>query len=280
MKLQSKIIYLFALGLSLGFVALFSSVIKPSSVCAAQWGNCATGDRRFCPSNGEQIDACIDSVDIVGYVYDTVNVPDGTRVTMYIGQESNSCSDVTCLLRNDSGSTTWNGSLRTIDISTIGCSGGACRVDGRDWIDVTFTISKSGWSDNGCRAEMSARDGGSWFQALNESEMRGRMDITGNNNFSREINVKFVCPAILQPTPTPTNTPIPTPTPTRIPTPTPTIPTATRAPTPTLPPGVTPPPAPTPTITPTPTVAPSPSACPVPSQVVNVKITCPNCATP
>ncbi len=52
----------------------------------------------------------------------------------------------------------------------------------------------------------------------------------------------------------------PTPTPTKVPTPTPTkIPT------------------PTPTKVPTPTSVPTPTACPAPSQVLNVKVTCPNC---
>lgn len=260
MRKIPRISLFFSMSLLVGVFSLFSSFATPSQVCAAQWGSCATGARRACPANGVEIAECIDSVDIVGYVYDAVNMPPGTKVTMYIGQAGQSCSDVTCLLRHDDGSTTWDGSLKTIGISTIGCSSGACRVDGRDWIDVTFSLSKSGWSSTGCRAEMSARGGGGgWFQSLNESEMRGRMDITGLNTFSREVNVKFVCPGAPVPTNTPksvpTNTPVAVPTPTKVPTPTPTSP-----------PGTTPKPTPTPT------------TCPIPGQVVNVHVTCPNCA--
>lgn len=52
---------------------------------------------------------------------------------------------------------------------------------------------------------------------------------------------------------------------------------ASPTPTPTTKPSPTPTRVPTPTRTPTPTRVPTPSACPVPTQVLNVKVTCPNC---
>jgi len=212
-------------------------------VCAAKWGSCGLdNNHKVCPQNGASINACIDSVDISGYIYDGRNVPPGTKITMYAGNIE-VCSDVTCLKRFDQKSTNWDGLPTSIIIDTIGCSAGNCRrnVGGKDgdWIYVLFTLDNA---PAGCSVDMSA-NGASWFIPSTPSEPRGQIDITGGNNFSRSIDVKIVCPGA----PTPTFTPIPTPTQT---------------------------PTPTPIPTPTPT---TPSSCPVPNTVQNVRINCPYC---
>ncbi|MBI2032805.1 MAG: hypothetical protein HYT09_04145 [Candidatus Levybacteria bacterium] len=89
----------------------------------------------------------------------------------------------------------------------------------------------------------------------NKCDVIKRDNICGKNGDRIKGNFKISC--VARSVPTPTNTPKPTKP----------KPSATPTPYPSVPPTITRPPTPTPT----------PPFCPVPKQVVNIKISCPNC---
>ena len=153
------------------------------------------------------------------------------------------------------------------DSGTGGCTGGVTSVSPGGSFDLplctcgAFTGGTPGVVNKGCLAI------GKNLYLRTPTSSDGRMPILGDtsvpagctlvggngiacggNGVTVTANFTISCQA------SPTPTKVPTPTPTKVPTPTP-----TKVP------------------TPTPTKVPTPSACPVPPQVLNVKVTCPNC---